>query len=121
MDRSVAWRAALLQGVAVAVLAVVLALALPDSFFRSWGWLAGPAAWAACALACAAALRLPPAPVLLGAAVAGLPSVVAVVADAHWAGAPLGLLIFGAWCGWLAARVPGRRDGHRGAVREAPA
>ncbi|MBA3329128.1 MAG: hypothetical protein H0T43_12585 [Solirubrobacterales bacterium] len=50
MDRSVLWRAALLQAVSVAAVAVVLAVALPRSFFEDWGWLAGPGAWAACAL-----------------------------------------------------------------------
>ena len=50
MDRSVAWRAALLQALLVAAVAVVLPLALPTSFFEDWGWLAGPAAWGGCAL-----------------------------------------------------------------------
>jgi hypothetical protein len=119
MDRSVAWRAALFQGLTVAVVAVALALALPDSFFRSWGWLAGPGAWAGCALACAAILRLPAVPVLVGAALSGLPSVAAVLVDAHWAGAPLGLVVFGAWCGWLARRE--RRHGAQTAAQEVPA
>jgi hypothetical protein len=51
MDRSVAWRAAMLQALLVAAVAVVLAVALPQSFFEDWGWLAGPAAWGGCALA----------------------------------------------------------------------
>ena len=41
------WRAALVQALAVAVLSVALAVALPHSFFEDWGWLAGPAAWIA--------------------------------------------------------------------------
>jgi len=44
MDRSVAWRAALLQGTSVAVLALALGAALPRSFFETAGWLAGPGA-----------------------------------------------------------------------------
>src|SRR5215212_2421673 len=68
MDRSVAWRAALLQGVAVAVVAVVLAVTLPHSFFEAAGWAAGPGAWAACAALCAVVLRLPLLSVLVGAA-----------------------------------------------------
>ena len=44
MDRSVLWRAAAVQALSVAVLSVVLALALPHSFFENWGWVAGPAA-----------------------------------------------------------------------------
>jgi len=112
MDRSVAWRAALLQGLTVAVIAVVLGTTLEGSFFADWGWLAGPGVWGGCALVTAAALRLPPVAVLGGAALSGLPSLAAVLAGVHWAGTPLALLLFGAWCGWIAARrdrVPGER------------
>ena len=104
MDRSVAWRAVLLQGALVTVIAVVLGTALEDSFFVDWGWLAGPGVWGACALVTAAALRLPPLLALAGAALSGLPSLATVLAGVHWAGTPLALLLFGAWCGWLAAR-----------------
>jgi hypothetical protein len=107
MDVSVAWRSALLQGLAVAVIAVILGAALDEDFFRSWGWLAGPGVWALCALGVAAVLRLPVVPVLVGAALSGLPSLVAVLVDVHWAGTPLSLILFGAWCGWIAA--PRRR------------
>ena len=99
MDRSVAWRAALLQALLVAVVAVVLAVALPRSFFEDWGWAAGPGAWAACALVVAAVLRLPALHVLIGAALAGLPMLVGVAVGIHWLGAPLALAIFGWWCG----------------------
>ncbi len=108
MDRSVAWRAALLMALAVGVVAVVLGAALDASFFRSWGWLAGPGVWAACALLVSVVLRLPAGWTLLGAALSGLPSLVAVLADVHWAGTPLALILFGLWCGRLAAR---REDG----------
>jgi hypothetical protein len=103
MDVSVAWRSALLQGLAVAVIAVILGAALDEDFFRSWGWLAGPGVWALCAFGVAAVLRLPVVPVLAGAALSGLPSLVAVLVDVHWAGTPLSLILFGAWCGWIAA------------------
>jgi hypothetical protein len=100
MDWSVAWRAALLQGLCVAVIAVVLAVTLDKAFFEEWGWLAGPGVWAGCALVCAAVLHLPPLRVLVGAALSGIPSLVAVLADVHWAGTPLALAVFGLWCGW---------------------
>ena len=103
MDRSVAWRSALLMGLTVAVIALVLGATLGASFFHSWGWLAGPGVWAACALVVAAVLRLHPGWTLLGAALSGLPSLVAVLADVHWAGTPLALILFGLWCGRLAA------------------
>ena len=111
MDRSVAWRAALVMGVAVAAFAVVLGAALDASFFRSWGWLAGPGVWAACALVVSAVLRLPAGWTLLGAALSGLPSLVAVLADVHWAGTPLALLLFALWCGRLASRRRDREGG----------
>ena len=117
MDRSVAWRAALLQALAVAVIAVVLGTALEDSFFADWGWLAGPGVWGACALLTAAVLRLPPLLALAGAALSGLPSLATVLAGVHWAGTPLALALFGTWCGWIAARrdrAPG--DGERSPV-----
>jgi hypothetical protein len=114
MDRSAAWRSALLMGAAVAVIAVILGVALDESFFRSWGWLAGPGVWAACALLVARVLRLPAGWTLLGAALSGLPSLVAVLADVHWAGTPLALILFGLWCGRLASR---RGDSGAGAAR----
>jgi FAD/FMN-containing dehydrogenase len=103
MDRSIAWRAALLQGLLVAIAAVVLGALLDREFFADWGWLAGPGTWGACALATAAVLRLPPLPVLAGAAVSGVPSLVAVLLGAHWAGAPLAVILFATWCGRLGA------------------
>lgn len=106
MDRSVLWRAAAVQAISVAVLSVVLAIALPHSFFDDWGWLAGPAAWLVCALVTAAAVRLPRLRVLIGAALAGLPSVLFVVLGAHWAGAVVAIVLFALWCARL-AREPG--------------
>src|SRR5918912_1319765 len=84
VDRSVAWRAALLQCLTLAGLAIALAAALDRAFFDDWGWLVGPAAWAACSLVTALALRLPALPVLAGAAAAGLPGVAAVLLGVHW-------------------------------------
>jgi hypothetical protein len=99
VDRSVAWRAALLQALLVTAVAVALAVALPRSFFEDWGWLAGPGAWAACALVVAALLRLPAVGVLVGAALAGVPLLAGVAVGVHWLGAPLALAVFGLWCG----------------------
>jgi hypothetical protein len=106
MSRSLGWGAALLQGVLVAVVAVALAIALPRSFFEDWGWLAGPAAWGACALAVGSLLRLPLGSVVAGAALAGLPMLLGVAVGVHWLGLPLGLAVFGAWCGRLGRAAP---------------
>jgi hypothetical protein len=102
VNGSVVWRAALVQGLAVAVSALALGAALPRSFFEDFGWAAGPGVWAVCALLTAAVLKLPALPVLAGAALAGIPSLVTVLLGAHWAGVPLAVGIFAAWCGWLA-------------------
>ena len=103
MDRGTAVRAGIGQAVAVAAVSVVLALALPHAFFEDWGWLAGPGAWLACAAAVARVLALPVGPTLIGAAVAGVPSLITVVLGAHWAGVPVAILVFALWCGRLRA------------------
>jgi hypothetical protein len=102
MDRTTLWRAALLQLLAVVALSIVLALALPHDFFVDWGWIAGPASWMLCAAFTARVLALPLAPTLIGAVLAGLPSLVAVLIDLHWAGAVLAVGLFALWC----ARLP---------------
>jgi len=101
MDVPTLWRAALAQLAAVAVLSVILALALPHDFFVDWGWIAGPAAWMLCAAFTARLLRLPLVPALIGAALAGLPSLLAVLLNAHWAGAALAVGLFALWCARL--------------------
>ena len=107
MDRSILWRAAAAQVLLVAAISLILALALPHSFFDDWGWLTGPAAWLACAAITGWALRLPVRGVMLGAVLAGIPSAVAVLAGVHWLGVAIAVAGFAAWCGWLAGR-PGR-------------
>ena len=102
MDRSVLWRAAAVQALGVAALSLALALALPHDFFEDWGWIAGPGAWALCALVTARVVRLPPIPTLLGAALAGLPSLAAVIVGVHWLGAVLAIALFAMWCARLA-------------------
>ncbi len=104
IDRGLALRAALVQLAGVALLSIVLALALPHSFFEDWGWLSGPGAWILCSLITAAVLRLPPAPTLLGAVLAGLPSLLAVLIGLHWLGALVAVGLFALWCGRLESR-----------------
>ena len=89
-------------------ISIVLAIALPRSFFEDWGWISGPGAWALCALFTARVLRLPPLPALLGAALAGIPSLLAVIAGLHWLGALFAIGLFAIWCGTMATR---RRSG----------
>jgi len=103
MNRSVAVRAALILAGSVAAVALLLGAALSREFFEDYGWAAGPGVWAACALLTGAVLRLPWLPVLAGAALAGLPGLIGVLLGAHWLGPPVGVVLFGLWCGRLAA------------------
>jgi hypothetical protein len=107
MNRSIFWRAAAVQVLAVAALSILLAVTLPKSFFDDWGWLTGPLAWLACAGLTARALNLDLRSVLLGAVLAGIPSAVAVLAGVHWLGVAIAVAAFAAWCAWLAARPRG--------------
>ncbi len=102
MSKGTFLRAAIVQLIAVAALSAFLGVALPEGFFADWGWLAGPAAWLACAALTAIMLRLPMPPTLLGALLAGIPSVLAVVLGLHWLGAAVAVVLFAAWC----ARMP---------------
>ena len=107
MDRSILWRAAAAQVVAVAALSLILAVTLPHSFFEDWGWLTGPVAWFACAALTAWALHLHLPGVLLGAVIAGIPSAVAVFVGVHWLGVLIAVAAFALWCAWLAGRPGG--------------
>ncbi len=101
MDTAILWRSALVQLLAVAVLSVALALALPKSFFEDYGWISGPLAWLLCAAFTARVLRLSTWPTLLGAVLAGLPSLLFVVIGLHWAGAIVAVGCFALWCSRL--------------------
>jgi hypothetical protein len=101
VDSAILWRVAAVQVVAVAVLSILLALVFSHGFFESWGWLVGPLAWMACAWLTARVVGLPEAPVLLRAAVAGIPSVLFVLLGLHWLGAAVAVAIFAAWCATL--------------------
>jgi hypothetical protein len=123
MDRSLALRAALTQALAVAVLSIALAIALPHSFFKDYGFIAGPGAWALCALLTAHVLGLPKGRTLLGAALAGLPSLVGVALGAHWLGAAIAVVAFAVWCGFSRPRTAGAppRSGTSGRPSSWPA
>lgn len=105
MSRSILWRSAAIQVLAVALISIALAVALPHSFFVHWGWLTGPVAWLACAALTARLLGLPVPQTLAGAAVAGLVSVPAVLLGVHWLGVVVAIGLFAAWCARLATRT----------------
>lgn len=104
VDANLALRAGLVQAAGVLVLGLATGLALSREFFEDWGWLAGPAAWMLAATATALVLRLALGPLLLGAALAGIPSGAATLLGLHWLGAALAVVLLGLWCGALGAR-----------------
>jgi hypothetical protein len=99
MNWQIFWKSGLVQLLAVAGVSVVLGLLLPKSFFESWGWLSGPSAWLLCAAVTATILKLDLPRTVLGAALAGLPSIIFVVIGLHWLGSLVAAFLFAAWCG----------------------
>src|SRR3954469_16112932 len=104
MDRSLLWRAALVQLLAVAALSLLLGLALPHSFFEDWGILAGPGAWIACAAFTARVLHLPIARTLAIAAGAGVVGALAGLGIGHDAGIVVAIALFALGCGAILPR-----------------
>jgi hypothetical protein len=102
VDQAIAWRVALVQAAAVAILSLLLALIFSHGFFEDWGWLVGPLSWLLCAWLTARVVGLPEPPVLLRALLAGIPSLLFVLLGAHWLGALLAIALFAALC----ARLP---------------
>jgi hypothetical protein len=107
VDSAILWRVAVVQVVAVAVLSLLLGLLLPHSFFESWGWLTGPLSWMACAWLTARVVGLPEVPVLVRAALAGVPSLLFVIVGLHWLGAVVAVAIFALWCATLPRPLAG--------------
>ncbi|MEX1220307.1 MAG: hypothetical protein WEB05_07955 [Solirubrobacterales bacterium] len=104
MNTEILWKSALVQLVLVAVLSISLAILLPHSFFETWGWVSGPLAWLICAAATAGVLSLPAVRTLLGAILAGLPSLIAVVIGIHWLGVIIAVTLFAFWCAYGTAQ-----------------
>lgn len=107
MDKEILWRVAVVQVAAVAALSLLLGLLLPHSFFQDWGWLAGPLTWMLCAWLTARVVGLPEAPVLVRAALVGIPSVLFVILGLHWLGAAVAIAVFALWCATLPRPMAG--------------
>lgn len=90
------------------MLSLLLALIFSHGFFEAWGWLVGPLTWLACAWLTARVVGLPEAPVLVRAALAGLPSLLFVLIGAHWLGAAVAVALFAALCARLPRPLPGQ-------------
>jgi len=102
LDTAILWRVAVVQVAAVAVLSLALGVILPHALFEDLGWLVGPAAWMLCAWFTARVVGLPVEPVLIRAALAGVPSLLFVVLGLHWLGAVVAVAVLALWC----ARLP---------------
>jgi hypothetical protein len=107
VDSAILWRVAVVQVVAVAILSLLLDLLFSHGFFASWGWLVGPLAWMLCAWLTARVVGLPEAPVLVRAALAGIPSLLFVLLGLHWLGAAVAVVIFALWCANLPRPLAG--------------
>jgi hypothetical protein len=101
VDSEILWRVAVVQVAAVAALSLLLAVIFSHGFFEDWGWLVGPLAWMLCAWLTARVVGLPEAPVLVRAALAGIPSLLFVLVGLHWLGAVVAVAIFATWCAYL--------------------
>jgi hypothetical protein len=102
VDSAILWRVAVVQVAAVAALSLLLALVFSHGFFEAWGWLVGPLAWMLSAWLTARVVGLPEAPVLIRAALSGVPSLLFVLIGAHWLGALAAIALFAILC----ARLP---------------
>jgi hypothetical protein len=98
MDRSILWRAALVQTLAVGVLFAVLALTLPHHFFEDWGAVVGPAGWIAASLVTWRVLGLPLRTVAIASAVAGALAALLGVAAVHAVSLPVAIVAFALIC-----------------------
>lgn len=107
MDSAILWRVAAVQAASVALLSLLLALVFSHGFFEDWGWLVGPATWMLCAWITARIVGLPEAPVLIRAALAGIPSLLFVLLGLHWLGAAVAIAMFALWCATLPRPLAG--------------
>ena len=106
MDRSLLWRTALVQFLAVGVLFAVLALTLPKSFFEDWGAIVGPVGWIVASLVTMRVLRLGLRRVAIASAVAGGLAALIGAAAAHAVSLPVAILAFAAICAARPERQP---------------
>ena len=113
MDARLALRAGAVQGLLVAAtLATLVALPLPEGFFRSYGVLAGPTAWLVCALATARILRLGPKTAIVAATAGGLAAVLVGLLN-HDLGTIVAVVAFGLAAGATARHRPSASPAHR--------
>ena|SRR5437763_663070 len=104
------WRAAGIQAALVGALFLVLAVALPHSFFKSWGMVVGPLAWIGCSAATGAILRLPLSLAALSAAAGGVAAALVGLAVSHLVSLPVAIGVFAASCAGYGSSTPSSRS-----------
>ena len=98
MNRSILWRAALVQTLTVAALFAVLALTLPRDFFEEWGPVTGPIGWIAASLVTGGVLRLPLRTVAVASAVSGVVAALVGFFASHALSLPIAVALFALVC-----------------------
>jgi len=99
MNQPLFWRSLGVQALAITVLfAALLALPLDRDFFRDWGVLIGPVAWAASSLVTARLLSLPLGLALFAALAGGVAGLLLGLVAGHAGGLVVSLLVFAASC-----------------------
>ncbi len=112
MDAGFLWRAMAVQLAAVAALfAILLALPLPEGFFRDYGPVTGPVAWIVCALITARVLSLPTRLVLVCALGSGAVAAILGLLVGHTAGLVVAIVVFGLLCAALPTARPSVESG----------
>jgi hypothetical protein len=99
VDARLFWKSLALQAAVLAVPFVALGLALDESFFEDWGWVAGPTVWLLASAVTARLLAIPTAYALFSAVAGGVAGAIVFLIASHWAGMVAGLLVFAASCG----------------------
>jgi hypothetical protein len=106
VDRSLLWRAALVQTLAVGVLFAVLAITLPHSFFEDWGAVVGPSGWIAASLVTGCVLKLRLARLAIASAAAGAAAALLGAVAAHAVSLPVAIVVFALLCASDRTRRP---------------
>jgi hypothetical protein len=94
------WKALVVQAILVGGLfAILVALPLPEHFFKDFGFLTGPLAWIVCSIGTGRILKLPLGFVAFAALAGGVAGLIVLIAASHYAGMVAALLVFSASCG----------------------
>ena len=100
MNQGLFWRSLLVQALIVgALFGLLLLLPLEEDFFKDYGFVVGPLAWAGCSLITARLLSLPLGLALFAALAGGVAGALVGLVAGHGGGLLVALLVFAASCG----------------------